>query len=156
AMLLFVSHVVLGRLESRRWLKFLERRTVEAARGGERVAGAPPWPLAAVAFVAAYREAIEVVLFFRALVLDAPGRAGAVALRTLLSVSLVGQGIRALQEGGYLGLTPLGEGVPSLPSLGLYATAEGLAVQALVLLMVAVPWWLERRRRPPAGAAKLA
>src|SRR6185369_1310450 len=67
AMLLFVSHFVLGKLESRKWLKFLERKTTSAA--GRSV----HWPLVSVAFVAAYREAIEIVLFFRALALDSPG-----------------------------------------------------------------------------------
>jgi high-affinity iron transporter len=180
AMLLFVSHFVLGRLESRRWLKFLERRTVAEARAANH------WPLAATAFVAAYREAIEIVLFFRALALDSPGRAPAIAagaatgvvvlaalvvamaqlgrrldprpvmlassvLLTALAVSLVGQGVRALQEGGYLTLTPTR--LPSVPSVGLYTTAEGLAVQALVMALVLVPWWLARRR---ASEAKLA
>jgi high-affinity iron transporter len=173
AMLLFVSHFVLGRLESHRWLRFLERKMTGA---GER------WSLATVAFVAAYREAIEIVLFFRALALDAPGRGlviaagaatGVVALialvkimsalgrrlnprplmmvssvlLTAIAVSLVGQGVRALQEGGYLHLSPLPPSVPSLPTLGLYATWEGVLAQAVVLALVIVPTWLERRAR---------
>src|SRR5439155_14145987 len=73
AMLLFVSHFVLGKLESRKWLKFLEKRTVAAAKTTVH------WPLASMAFIAAYREALEIVLFFRALLLGAPGRALAVA-----------------------------------------------------------------------------
>jgi high-affinity iron transporter len=176
SMLLFVSHFVLGRLESRRWLRFLERKTVGAAP--------TPWPLAAVAFVAAYREAIEIVLFFRALY--SPDRALAIVagaatgvallavlvfgmaqlgrrldprpvmlasglLLTALAVSLVGQGIRSLQTGGYLSLTPTR--LPSVPLVGLYTTAEGLGVQACVIALVVVPWWLERRRAQPARLA---
>ncbi|HZS35413.1 MAG TPA: FTR1 family protein [Polyangia bacterium] len=193
AMLLFVSHFVLGRLESRRWLKFLERKVT----GGERQNAAPEpraghaWSLAAVAFVAAYREAIEIVLFFRALVLDAPGRglailAGAATgiaalialvkvmsilgrrlnprplmlvssvLLTGIAISLVGQGVRALQEGGYLHLSPLPFAMPSVPVLGLYATVEGLAAQLIVLALVIVPAWLEKRGRARAQNAKLA
>lgn len=188
AMLLFVSHFVLGKLESRRWLKFLERRTIAAADyageapGGRSLAGGRAghhWPLALMAFVAAYREAIEIVLFFRALVVGAPGHGGSVALGALagvialfalvgimsqlgrrlnprpvmlassllltaLAISLVGQGIHALQEGGYVGHRPLAG--PSLPSLGIYATVEGLAAQALVVALVLMPWWIERRR----------
>ena len=65
-------------------------------------------------------------------------------LLTALAVSLVGQGIHALQEGGYLSLTPLS--APSLPSLGLYANLQGILIQAVVLMLVFVPWYLERRK----------
>jgi high-affinity iron transporter len=134
-----------------------------------------------VAFVAAYREAIEIVLFFRALAIDSPGRGWAIAtgalvgvtilggvvvvmqqlgkrlnprpvmlasgvLLTGLAISLVGQGVRALQEGGYLPLTPLGNGSGGLPSVGLYPTIEGLVAQLVVLALVLLPLWLERRR----------
>jgi high-affinity iron transporter len=178
-MLLFVSHFVLGKLESKKWLKFLERRTRQSTR---------PWPLMLVAFVAAYREAIEIVLFFRALALDSPGRAGAIAagiavgavilgglvfamqqlgrrlnprpvmvvsgvLLTALAISLVGQGVRALQEGGYVALTPLRAAGAGLPSVGLYPTLEGLATQLIVLVLVLLPLWLERKR---AQTPKLA
>lgn len=178
AMLLFVSHFVLGRLESRRWLKFLERKTTGAARGGGP--GGVPWPLLGVAFVAAYREAIEIVLFFKAIVLDAPGRmlhivAGAAAgvavlvvinriftalgrrmsprplmlassvLLTIIAISLVGQGVRALQTGGYLTITPLPWDY-SLRALGVFPTVEGLGVQLVVLALVLVPTWLDKRK----------
>ena len=176
SMLLFVSHFVLGKLESRKWLKFLERKTRSAANDASGV----PWPLVAVAFVAAYREAIEIVLFFRALVLDAPGAglyvlAGAATgiailvvivrgmsmvgkrlnprplmqvssvLLTAIAISLVGQGIRALQEGGYAHLEPVWPAL-HVPVLGIFPSAEGLASQGLVLALVLVPAWLERRK----------
>jgi high-affinity iron transporter len=180
AMLLFVSHFVLGKLESQHWLAFLKKRT--QARSTQ------PWPLTMVAFVAAYREAIEIVLFFRALALDSPGRGWAIAtgalvgvvilggvvvimqqlgkrlnprpvmvasgvLLTGLAISLVGQGIRALQEGGYISLTPVGSGEGGLPAIGLYPTIEGLVAQLVVLALVLLPLWLERRR---AQSPKLA
>jgi high-affinity iron transporter len=164
AMLLFVSHFVLGRLESRRWLKFLEKKTMAA--GGVGLA------LFFVAFVAAYREAIEIVLFFKALLLDstvgpwpvaAGAAAGAVVLfgivivlnklgrrldprplmmvssivLTALAISLVGQGVRAFQEGGVVGLSTLP--LPSAPALGLYPTVQGLLAQLVVLLLVIAP-----------------
>jgi high-affinity iron transporter len=179
SMLLFVSHFVFGKLESKRWLSFLERKT--------RSSSTRPWPLMMVAFVAAYREAIEIVLFFRALALDSPGKATAIALGvvaggailavlvfgmqqlgrrlnprpvmvasgvllTALAISLVGQGVRALQEGAYLPLSPIGHSSASLPTLGLYPTVEGVSAQLLVLLLVLLPLWLERR----AAAPKLA
>ena len=180
AMLLFVSHFVLGKLESKRWLDFLRKKTTESSTR--------PWPLMTVAFVAAYREALEIVLFFRALALDSPGRAAAIAagvatgcailgalvfgmqqlgrrlnprpvmvasglLLTALAIALVGQGVRALQEGGYLPLTPIGNASGGLPSLGLYPTIEGLGTQLVVLALVLLPLWLERKR---AHTPKLA
>lgn len=180
AMLLFVSHFVLGKLESKKWLDFLRKKTTASSTR--------PWPLLTVAFVAAYREAIEIVLFFRALALDSPGRAAAIAagvatgcailallvfgmqqlgrrlnprpvmvtsglLLTALAISLVGQGVRALQEGGYLPLTPIGNAHGGLPSLGVYPTVEGLGTQVVVLLLVLLPLWLERKR---AHTPKLA
>jgi len=178
AMLLFVSHFVLGRLESRRWLKFLERQTMDA--GGKQ--SGVGLALFSVAFVAAFREAIEIVLFFKALLLDSTvgpwpvigGAAAGVAVLsvivtvlgrlgrrlnprplmlvssivlTALAISLVGQGVRALQEGGFVGLHMLA--LPSLPALGLYATTEGLLSQLVVLALVIVPVVLERRTAPP-------
>jgi len=179
-MLLFVSNFVLGKLESRKWLQFLERKT--------RASSTRPWPLLLVAFVAAYREAIEIVLFFRALALDSPGRAGAIAagvavggvllaglvfvmqqlgrrlnprpvmlasgvLLTALAISLVGQGVRALQEGGYVPLSPIAGMGAGLPSVGLYPTVQGVATQLVTLFLVLLPAWVERKR---AQSPKLA
>lgn len=186
-MLLFVSHFVLGRLETRKWLKFLERKTTAAA------ARTVHWPLVGVAFVAAFREAIEIVLFFRALALDAGGARWAVAsiwagaavgvvllvgvvrlmsslgkrlnprpvmvvsgvLLSAIAVSLVGQGVRALQEGGYAHLQPLPPSV-NVPVLGIYPSVEGLLAQALVLLLVVVPALVERRRANQASRHRVA
>jgi high-affinity iron transporter len=183
SMLLFVSHFVLGKLESKRWLDFLRKKTTESSTR--------PWPLLLVAFVAAYREAIEIVLFFRALTLDSPGRAAAIAagcatgcailaalvfgmqqlgrrlnprpvmvasglLLTALAIALVGQGVRALQEGGYVPLTPIGNAAGGLPSLGLYPTLEGLGTQLVVLALVLLPVWLERRRAEAPATPKAA
>jgi high-affinity iron transporter len=67
-------------------------------------------------------------------------------LLTALAISLVGQGVRALQEGGYMPLTPIGSAQSGLPSLGIYPTLEGLGTQLVVLLLVLVPVWLERKR----------
>jgi len=152
-------------------LKFLERRTKEGA------AQPSPWPLITMSFVAAYREAIEIVLFFRALVLDMTGQRGAIALGaaagtgllatvvwafgklgrrinprpvmtassvllSILALSLVGQGMRALQMSGAVSLTPI-DG-PSLSILGIYPSIEGLCAQAFVLLLIVVPVVRER------------
>ena len=186
AMLLFVSHFVLGKLESRRWLKFLEQRTMDA---GGKDSGKVGLALFSVAFVAAYREAIEIVLFFKALLLDStsgplPVIAGAAAgifvlslvvfalgrlgrrlnprplmmvssvVLTVLAISLVGQGVRALQEAGAVGLSSLS--LPSLPTLGVYPTLEGLAAQAVVLLLVILPTLLAKQSAKPPTVARTA
>jgi high-affinity iron transporter len=72
---------------------------------------------------------------------------------TALAISLVGQGVRALQEGGYVALTPFAPAGNGLPTLGLYPTIEGLATQLIVLILVLLPLWLERKR---AETTKLA
>ena len=137
------------------------------------------WALFGLAFFAAYREAVETVVFFRALLLDADGHPGVVALGALagvaaiavvvlvirrlgrrlnprpvmlgssmvlalLAIALVGRGVRALQEGAFVGVTP----VPfaGLPSLGLYPTVEGLAAQAVTVLAVILPSLVARLR----------
>src|SRR5262249_406397 len=72
-MVLLVSHWVLGRHEAKQWVGFLQRRVMAMAPGQSG------WPLFALSFVAAYREAFEVVLFYRALLLDVGPERGAVA-----------------------------------------------------------------------------
>lgn len=184
-MLLFVSHLVLGAEESRRWLKFLERRTKAAGQSES-----PAWPLFLLAFVAAYREAVEIVLFFRSLALQSNGAWGAIAagaavgvlalmvvvkgldylgkrlnprpvmrasglILTVLAVALVGQGVHALQAGGYVGLSPVGV-VPTLSTLGLYPTMQTLIAQLVTVGLILVPF-LPRGKKdapptPPAAS----
>jgi len=178
AMLLFVSHFVLGKMESKKWLKFLEKRTKTSAT---EATTSIPWPLVSVAFVAAYREAIENVLFFKALILDSAGggwwvvfgAASGIAalvvlvqimtrlgkrlnpkpvmtassiLLTVIAISLVGQGVRSLQEGGYLGITPIGLDL-KVGLLGIFPSVEGLGSQVVVMLLALVPTWLDRRKQ---------
>jgi high-affinity iron transporter len=56
-------------------------------------------------------------------------------LLALLAVVFVGKGIAALQEAGTLPLDPVN--VPSVPALGLYPNLQGLALQGLVILVIA-------------------
>jgi len=70
------------------------------------------------------------------------------ALMAVLAVVLAGKGIAALQEAGSLPVGPLD--VPSVPSLGLYPTWQGLLVQALMVLLIAGAFSLSRRRREEA------
>ena len=68
--------------------------------------------------------------------------------------SPAGKGIAELQEGGYIGTTVI-EWVPRLPFLGIYPTAQSLALQALLLVLAAVAlvWFVVRRApaAPPRG-----
>ena len=61
----------------------------------------------------------------------------------------MGQGVRAFQESGLLGLRTLP--LPALPALGLYPTAQGLGAQLVVLLLVIAPV-IAQRSTPEAAA----
>ena len=177
ALIVGVTHWVLGGIAAQRWVGFLRRKVTATATDGH---GA--WPLFGLAFFAAYREACEVVLFYQALLLDAGGRRSAVALGavagvvgiavvllvlarlgrhlnprpvmlassallSLLAIALVGRGVRALQEGAYLPLHPLH--LPDLSTIGLYPSAEGLLAQLVVVLLLLTPTIMSKLR-PPA------
>ena len=81
--LLLTGHFVLARIDAKHRVDAIKRRLAAARSTGRRQA-----VLAGLAFVAVYREAFEVVLFLRAIVLDA-GEGWAVA-------SGVGAGVLAL------------------------------------------------------------
>lgn len=66
------------------------------------------------------------------------------ALMALLAVVLIGKGVSALQESGYLPVNPLG-GVPRIEILGLYPTTEGIAAQAVMIALLALGFGLNRR-----------
>jgi high-affinity iron transporter len=73
AALLATGHFVLARLDAKHRVDAMKRRLAEAVTGQRR-----RWALAALAFVAVYREAFEVVLFLRAIALDGNATDGAV------------------------------------------------------------------------------
>ena len=159
ALLLGGSHWLLAQASAKRWMGFLARHAKSVGAGAIGLGG--------LAFLSIYREAFEVVVFYRGLLLESPGRGRAVlagalaglaalavvvvvfqklgrrlkprplllscgALLCGLAVVMVGEGIRALQEAGLVGLHALE--LPQLPSLGVFATAEGLGAQGLVLV----------------------
>jgi high-affinity iron transporter len=70
ALLLYASHWLLASLSAKRLVSFLSSRT--------RTAGSAAM-IFGLTFIAAYREMFETVLFFRGLLLEAPGAGGAVA-----------------------------------------------------------------------------
>ena len=65
-------------------------------------------------------------------------------LMALLAVVLAGKGIAALQEAGALPVGPLD--LPSIPSLGLYPTWQGVLTQLAVLLLIVGAFAYSRRR----------
>ena len=70
------------------------------------------------------------------------------ALLYYMSFVFAGKGIAELQEGGYIGTTVI-EWAPRLPFLGIYPTAQSLALQALLLVLAAVALlWVVVRRAP--------
>lgn len=170
AVLLGVTHWMIGQLTARTFMGFVAERMQRAASGRRAALG-----ILGLSFIAAYREAVEIVLFFKALLLDAgeyvsrvwlgagagvlallvvtfslsrlgkrlPLRAFMLAssgLLAVLVVALAGKGVRALQEAAVVPLRTLD--LPELPLLGIYATLQGLLVQGAVafLLLLSALW----------------
>lgn len=183
AVLLGVTHWMLGQLTAKKWVGFLAKRVSSAATGSSAALF-----VLLLAFLAAYREAFEIVLFYQALVLDAGehvrqiwigtaiglGVLSAIALvllrvgqklkpapfmlassvfLALLSFMLVGKGVRALQEAAVLSIHPVS--FPELQWLGVFATREGLIAQGalLVLLLGSALWPWWTARRAHASPA---
>ena len=62
----------------------------------------------------------------------------------VLAVVLAGKGIAALQEAGILGVTPV-DWAPRIDVIGLYPTAQVIAAQVLVALVLIVGFWINGR-----------
>jgi high-affinity iron transporter len=131
--LLAASHFVLARLDAARRVAALKRRLAAVSSTPRR-----RLVLASLAFVAVYREAFEVVLFLRALMLDSAGGslavvAGAIAgggacVIVVLAMSRLGQKLRPgplLTAAGTLlcslAVVLAGKGVRSLQEAGFVA-----------------------------------
>lgn len=179
ALLLYASHWLLASLSAKRLVSFLSARTLAA---GSAVA------VFGLTFFAVFREMLEIVVFYRGLLLESAGVGTAVALGAacgvcvlallvavfqrvgrklkprpllvtcgvllcVLAVLMVGNGIRSLQVLGVLPMTVWG--TFQLPSLGVYATREGLVSQAVVIigLVVSALWTAGRADRAPATNA---
>jgi len=69
-----------------------------------------------------------------------------------------GKAVAEFQEGGIIGLTPLGAGWPRLPAFGIYPTLETMLAQGLLLLLavVALVWIFVIARRPRRAAVPVA
>lgn len=71
-----------------------------------------------------------------------------------LSFVLAGEGIWALQEGGFLNITPIS--IPQIPWLGIYPTAEGAFAQGFFILALIVGVLWVSMRPAPAAASNIA
>lgn len=187
AVLLGVTHWLLGQTTAQRFMGFVAQRLDRAVRGQNAA-----WGVFGLSFVAVYREAFEIVLFFQALLLEAGNEphkvwlGAAAGLGALLGVALVlrvvgqrlkprplmlassvllaflsftlsGKGVRALQEAAVLPLHSVGSF--ELPSLGIFATREGLIVQGILLLALigsALTPWLASRKNVEAPGGRAA
>ncbi|HWE25184.1 MAG TPA: FTR1 family protein [Myxococcales bacterium] len=179
ALLLYASHWLLAAATARRVVSFLSTRTLQAGsavvvfglafvaiyremfevvlffRGlllespGEGAAvalGALVGLLVLVALVAAFQK-LGRRLKPRPLLLTCG------VLLCALSVFMVGNGVRSLQEAGVVPLTVWGGF--EVPALGVYATREGLLAQAIVLVLLgASAVWTGLRGRQGGNATK--
>ena len=167
--LFYVSYWLLSKIAVDKWSAFLKNKMQAALTSESTLA------LASVAFLAVYREGVETILFYKALLASggtggtgpvAAGAAlGAVAL-VLLYVAIMrlglrtpmkpffavtsallyymafvfaGKGIAELQEARVVGTTV----IPALqwlrvPFLGIYPTAQSLALQGVLLVLLVV------------------
>ena len=65
AVLFYVSYWLISKVEAGKWKRYIDSKVTEAAGAGNAMA------IMSVAFLAVYREALETVLFFRALLFEA-------------------------------------------------------------------------------------
>ena len=175
AVLFYVTNWLLHKVYVADWMTFVKAQVQKAMSSGAQ------FGLAALGFMVVFREGFETVLFFQALLFDAPAWAvvvglviglsvtgtvavvilklvGKVRLRPfftwtgilmlILAISFVGNGLRNLQEAGWVGVTrfdliPTGL-VPSL--LGLSPTVETTMGQVLVVVGLAVTFAISKMR----------
>ncbi|MDR1151873.1 MAG: FTR1 family iron permease, partial [Bifidobacteriaceae bacterium] len=74
------------------------------------------------------------------------------ALLAIMAVAFAGSGIKELQEGGVVSITPL-DAMPSIDLLGVYPSAETLAAQAVALVLVVAGFVLGLRKARKARTA---
>lgn len=68
-------------------------------------------------------------------------------LIAVLTVILAGKGVGALQEAGWIAVTPIG-GAPRIAMLGLFPTAQALGAQLFAIAAVSVGFYSSRKQRP--------
>lgn len=89
AVLFYVSYWLISKVEAGKWKRYIDSKVAEAAGAGNTMA------IMTVAFLAVYREALETVLFFRALLFETSathlvlwGLAAGVAVSVAVSVAV--------------------------------------------------------------------
>jgi high-affinity iron transporter len=82
--LLGVTHWMLGQITAKKWVGFLAKRISDAATSRSAALF-----VCLLAFVAAYREAFEIVLFYQALVLDAGEHVRQIWIGTALGLAVL-------------------------------------------------------------------
>jgi len=81
--LFYVSYWLLAKLEAKRWTDFIRSKVEMALSGGHVMA------LAGVSFLAVYREGLETVLFYQALLLSSASSRGSVLLGFVVGLALL-------------------------------------------------------------------
>ena len=178
AVLFWVSYWLLSKVDVARWTAFVKGRMNSALAGGSGLAlasvaflavyregletilfyqalfasaGGRPVPVAAGMLVGGAALALLYVAIHR-FGLRIPMRpffALTSAVLYYMAFVFAGKGIAELQEAGVLGISPV-SWAPRVPALGIYPTAQSLALQGVLLAaaLVAVVWAL---RPVPAG-----
>lgn len=184
--LVYVTHWMFRKAHVGDWVAEIGRRTSAVTRSGQITNMFGGLTVFGLAFLVVFREGFETVLFYEALLADAPAMPvlgglvlGAVLAMTsaylilglekrlpvtaffrvtggllaLMSITLVGSGIRGLQTAALMPATP----VPWFPDhawlqlyLGIYRVSEALLSQAIVAggLLLSAGWLLRRRAKP--------
>ncbi|HVO26961.1 MAG TPA: FTR1 family protein [Candidatus Margulisiibacteriota bacterium] len=181
AVLFFVSYWLVSKSEADKWQRYIRGKVHHALSNGRSVAlasaaflavyregfetvlfyqalyGSAPAASMTITggFVAGTVALIIVTVLFRRFQVRIPIRQFFFATGLLLYVMaaiFAGQGVHELQDAGIVAVTPL-NGVPTIEVLGIYPTAQSLALQAVlvVLLVYATAVTLQASRRGAAA-----
>lgn len=163
AVLLYVGFWLHDKTHAAQWKRFIDDRVKQALSAGTL------WGIAALSFIAVYREVFETILFYQALwvQVDVAGKSMALSgfavgvvmlailawlvirysvklplrqffslsgiLMFVLAIIFSGKGVAALQEAGFIPVSPIN--FPRIDLLGIYPNLQGLLLQAAVLLL---------------------
>jgi high-affinity iron transporter len=191
AVLFWVSFWLVSRLEQKRWMEFMRARTASAIAAGGALAfaglgftavyregfetvlfyqaltlfaqGLILWVVLGAAAAALALAGVGYAIFGLGKKLPLkPMLIGGVSILLLLSVALVGNALRSLQEVDVINATPIEGGWARLPVFlaeltGIHPTTQGIAAQAALLSVyvlgaVYVFAWRPLRQRRVAGA----
>jgi high-affinity iron transporter len=176
--LVSVSHWMIGKVEGRAWQNYIEGKVQSAVSGGSMLSLAAAAFLAVyregaetvLFYQALFSDAgdqgemiwggfglgcLALVVIFLAVRYGSmkiplkPFFLGTSILMYILAISFAGGGVKELQEGGVVGLTPI-PGMDSFELLGIYPTWETLIPQILLVLLGVAGVIYQRRKKDPA------